>query len=137
MKLVNAIALSFLFLTQGMNIGMDSSKQIEHFSNFIAHYQVHKEYGGDSFYEYVVEELFSDTGDIEAHHNGSHEDKLPIHSHTECSHASVYVIIADDFVMHTDSYSEKKQGIYYQFQFNSRYLETLFQPPQALFSSLG
>ena len=41
--------MSFLFLTQGMNINMDLCEKIEHLSNFISHYKVHKEYGGDSF----------------------------------------------------------------------------------------
>ena len=70
---------------------MDLCEKIEHLSNFISHYKVHKEYGGDSFYEYVVEELFSSDGDNKAHHNGSHEDHSPTHSHHQCYHTTVFI----------------------------------------------
>jgi hypothetical protein len=114
-----------------MSVNMDLCEQIERFSNFISHYQVHKEYGGDSFYEYAVEELFSKNGDIDAHHNGSHEDNTPIHSHNQCFHPSVFMTTSDSVVISTFIKKERKQHTYYQFQFNSRYLESLFQPPQA------
>ena len=131
MKIVTSISMAFLFLLQGMSPNMELCEQLEKASNFISHYQIHKEYGGDSFYEYVVEELFSDDGDNKAHHDGSHEDKAPVHSHQQCCHPSVFIPTSNNIALKTFDLKVKKEYSYYSFQFNSRYLESLFQPPRA------
>ena len=123
--------MAFLFLIQGMASNMELCEQLEKFSSFISHYQIHKEYGGDSFYEYVVEEIFSDQGDNDAHHNESHEDKAPVHSHHQCCHPSVFIATSNGVAIKTFGYKEKNNYSFYSFQFNSRYLESLFQPPRA------
>jgi hypothetical protein len=130
MKLITSISMSFLFLTQGMNINMNLCEKMEDFSNFISHYKVHKEYGGDSFYEYVVEELFSSDGDNKAHHNGSHEDHSPAHSHNQCYHPSVFITSSYGVTLKALATKTSNQYTYYSFKFNSRYLESLFQPPR-------
>lgn len=123
--------MAFLFLLQGMSPNMELCEQLEKASNFISHYQIHKEYGGDSFYEYVVEELFSDDGDNNAHHDGSHEDKAPVHSHHQCCHPSVFIPTSNGIAIKVFDFKVKKKYSFYSFQFNSRYLESLFQPPRA------
>ena len=123
--------MAFLFLTQGVFVNMDLCEQIDHFSDFISHYQVHKEYGGDSFSEYVVEKLFSEQGDSNAHHNDSHEENSPTHSHHQCYHSTVFLAPSHSVLLKTLVSDESTQNTYYPFQFNSRYLESLFQPPRA------
>jgi hypothetical protein len=131
MKIFTSISMALLFLLQGMSPNMELCEQLEKFSNFISHYQIHKEYGGDSFYEYVVEEIFSDQGDDDTHHNGSHDDKVPVHSHHQCCHPSVFITTSNGVAFKTFDFKVKKEYSYYSFQFNSRYLESLFQPPRA------
>lgn len=130
MKIIASISLSFLFLTQGMTTNMDLCEQLEKFSNFISHYQIHKEHGGDSFYEYVVEEVFSDQGDDDAHHKGSMEDNTPRHTHHKCCNPSVFIAPSIVVSLKNFVFKEKRQYSYYYFQFNSRYLESPFQPPK-------
>lgn len=122
--------MSFLFLLQGITSTIDMCDKMEHFSDFMEHYQVHKDYDGDSFFEYVVEELFDDQGDKE-HHKGVHENEAPAHSHHQCCHASLFVMHSNSMVMKSITVEQAKQHTYYNFHFNSRFLESLFQPPRA------
>jgi hypothetical protein len=122
--------MAFLFLLQGITSNMDMCDKMEHFAEFMEHYQVHKNYGGDSFFEYVVEELFDDQGD-ENHHKGAHENEAPAHSHHQCCHGSVFVAPSNSIVMKSITAEQVKQHTYYNFHFNSRFLESLFQPPRA------
>lgn len=130
MKIIISISMAFLFLTQGMTTNMELCEQVEKFSNFISHYQIHKEHGGDSFYEYVVEEVFSDQGDDDAHHNGAMEDNAPVHTHHQCCTPTVFIAPSNVVLLKNFLFKEKRQYSYYSFQFNSRYLESLFQPPK-------
>ena len=124
--------MALLFLLQGMTANVELCEQMEKFSHFISHYQMHKEYGGDSFYEYVVEEIFSDQGDNIDHHDGSHDDKnIPVHSHHQCCHPTVFVTPSNALAIKPLLYEERATYSHYSFQFNSRYLESLFQPPRA------
>ncbi len=109
---------------------MDLCEQLEKASNFISHYQIHKEYGGDSFYDYVTEEFFSNQEHSNAHHDGPHEDKTPVHSHHQCCHPSVFITTSSGVTFKAFIFKQKKQYANYSFQFNSRYLESLFQPPR-------
>jgi hypothetical protein len=123
--------MAILFLTQGISANMELCEQLEKISTFVSHYQIHKEYGGDSFYEYVVEELFSDQGDNDAHHNGSHEDNVPLHSQHQCCHSPVFIATSNGIALKKLDFRVNKQYSQYSFQYNSRFLESLFQPPRA------
>jgi hypothetical protein len=131
MKLISSLSMVVLFLFQGMNISVDFHEHLEKVSDFISHYQVHKAYDGDSFYQYVVEELFDHPSDGESHHTDSHEDNTPSHSHQQSCHVSVFVAPSNSVAIPSITAEQVKQHTYYNFHFNSRFLESLFQPPRA------
>ena len=93
--------------------------------------QMHKEYGGDTFYEYVVEVIFSNQADNKDHHDGSHDDSAPVHSHHQCCHPTVFLTPSNALALKPLLFKERATYSHYSFQFNSRYLESLFQPPRA------
>lgn len=130
MKLITSISLSMLFLFQGMGTDMDMCEQLEKISNFITHYQEHKVYDGDSFFEFIVEDYFNDDGDKEGLHDGSEKDKVPNHTHHQCCHPVVFIANSNSIEIKAHWPESKSQFDHYTSQFNSRFLESLFQPPR-------
>ncbi|MDO6601500.1 hypothetical protein [Arenibacter palladensis] len=123
--------MSFIFLLQGVAMDMDLCEQIEKISHFVDHYQDHREYDGDSFFEYVVEDYFNTDGDKEGHHTGSEEDKIPSHTHNQCCHPIVFVAPANSVAIKSIRFENSIEFGQYPFHFNSRFLDSLYQPPKA------
>lgn len=121
--------MSILFFFQGISVDMDLCEQVKGISNFIAHYQDHKLYG-DSFIEYVVEDYIDNGVNNKEHHNNSDKENVPIHSHHQCCHPVVFIANTSTEVCNLLKFEDKKQFNSYTFNFNSIYLESLFQPPQ-------
>lgn len=109
---------------------MDLCEPIQKISNFITHYQDHKVYG-DSFFDYVVEDYIDNDAKNERHHNNQDKENMPVHSHQQCCHPLVFIIEINSVLLDRLKFEEKKEFNYYSFQLNSRYLESLFQPPRA------
>ncbi|MGV8814728.1 MAG: hypothetical protein ACOH2D_11530 [Gelidibacter sp.] len=130
MKILISISMSFIFLFQGISQDMDLCEPIQKISNFISHYQDHKVYG-DSFFEYVVEDYIDKDVKNEEHHKNKGSENMPVHSHHQCCHPVVFIIKTNSFLLDRLKFEEKKDFNYYTFQLNSRYLESLFQPPRA------
>jgi hypothetical protein len=114
MKAFYSISMSMLFLFQGITANMEICEQIEKF-----------------FYEYVVEVIFSDQADNKDHHDGSHDDSAPVHSHHQCCHPTVFLTPSNALALKPLLFKERATYSHYSYQFNSRYLESLFQPPRA------
>ena len=121
--------MSILFLFQGISVDMDIREQIQEISKFITHYQDHKVYG-DSFFEYVLEDYIDDDVNSEKHHNNSDKENVPVHSHHQCCHPVVFIANSSTAIFSLLKFEDKKQFNSYTFNFNSRFLESLFQPPQ-------
>ncbi len=119
-----------MFLFQGMARDMDLCEQIEKFSNFVSHYQDHEKSHGDSFFEYLVEDYFSSGADNGHHHPGLDKNQSPTHANHQCCHPLVFVTPTSLFVMRLLKFETKQQFVNYTFQIDSRFQETLFQPPQ-------
>ncbi|MEB8328379.1 hypothetical protein OO009_03355 [Flavobacteriaceae bacterium KMM 6897] len=130
MKELLSITMTFIFLFQGISLDMDLCKQIEQISHFISHYQDHKDFDGDSFLEYVGEEYFSDGHEEEEHHNDANQNQSPSHSHHQCCNPLVFIKPTNVVALNFLSFEEKRQVSSYTAQFNSRFLESLFQPPR-------
>lgn len=124
--------MSFIFLLQGVAMDMDLCEQIEKISHFVDHYQDHREYDGDSFFEYVVEDYFNTDGDKEGHHTGSEKDKIPSHNHNQCCHPIVFVAPAYSVAIKSIRLENSIEFGQYSFHFNSRFLESLYQPPKSI-----
>ena len=128
MKIFISISMSILFLIQGVSIDMDLCGPIKKISNLITHYQDHKVYG-DSFLEYVVEDYIDNDAKNEGHHNNPDKENMPVHSN-QCCHPVVYVANTNMSLINRLKFDEKEQFNLHIVNFTSRYLESLFQPPQ-------
>ncbi|WP_232231266.1 hypothetical protein [Maribacter sp. 1_2014MBL_MicDiv] len=130
MKTLFSISMSFLFLFQGISLDMDFCGPIKEISSIIYHFQEHKIYG-DSFIEYVVEDYLNNDVKNETHHNDKDNDDIPVHSHHQCCHPLV-LFVANENIVTTNrlKFEEVKQFSLYKVNFNSRFLESLFQPPR-------
>lgn len=122
--------MSFLFLFQGMAANMEVCNQIEKISDFIVHYQEHKNFDGDSFFDFVYEDYISDNQKTDDHHQDSEHDNAPVHSSHQCCQHFVFFAVFQPTLINSASYETQHQFDYYTFQLNSRYLESLFQPPK-------
>ena len=129
MKIFVSISMSILFFFQGISIDMDFCGAIKEISNVITHYQDHKVYG-DSFFEYIVEDYIANDAKSEGHHNNSDKDNVPVHSHHQCCHPVVFIANTATPLINRFKFEDKEQFNLYTVNFNSRYLESLFQPPQ-------
>lgn len=130
MKIIVSITMSLLFLFQGVAVHMEVCEQIEEISHFLKHYQEHKEVDGSSFFEYVYEDYINKSGQSESHHHDSEHDNSPAHSNHQCCQHFVFYSPFQPSLISTISNEEHKQISYYSFQLNSRYPESLFQPPK-------
>lgn len=121
--------MSFLFLIQGITLDMDFCQTVHKISSFITHYQDHKVYG-DSFFEYVVEDYIENDTKNQEHHSNSDKDNIPVHSHHQGCHSIVYIINTNTALIDRLKFDEVKQLNLHSVHFNSRNLESLFQPPK-------
>jgi len=131
MKVFVSISMSFILLLQGVAMDMDLCENIEKVSIFIRHYQDHKEYDGDSFFEFVVEDYFNNDGVKEGHHNGSDQDKVPSHTQHQCCHPIVFVTASHAVVIKSIRFEGNTDLDHYTLPLSSRFQESLFQPPRA------
>jgi hypothetical protein len=109
---------------------MEVCEQIEEISHFIAHYQDHKEDDGYSFFEYVYEDYINDDGKMDNHHPDSGHENAPVHNNHQCCQHFVFFEPFLPTLITTVSPEAQNQYNHYTFQLNSRYLESLFQPPK-------
>jgi hypothetical protein len=122
--------MSFLFFFQGISANMEICEQLEKISNFISHYQEHKSFNGDSFFDFVYEDYIADTHDSDGHHQDSEHEDVPIHnSHQCCSH---FVFFTPFQMSLLNTFISEEQSLFNKYTSNidSRYLESLFQPPK-------
>lgn len=130
MKILLSISMSLLFLFQGMSANMGICEQIEKISCFVSHYQEHKEFDNYSFLEYVYEDYINDEGNSDDHHQDSEHDNAPVHSSHQCCQHFVFLDTFQTFLINSIPNEAKSQYNLYTFELNSRYLESLFQPPR-------
>jgi len=122
--------MSILFFFQGISIDMDFCGPIKEIPSIITHYQDHKVYG-DSFLEYVVEDYIDNDAKNEGHYNNPVKENTPVHPHNQCCHPLVLIIANNNSALTNRlKFEEKKQFNLHKVNFTSRYLESLFQPPQ-------
>jgi|TARA_R100001460_G_scaffold33652_12_gene65751 hypothetical protein len=130
MKVFVSISMSILFFFQGIAANMEICEQIEEISHFLSHYQDHKEYDGYSFVKYIYEDYIDNDGNPEEHHQDSEHDNAPVHTSHQCCQHFVFIAGFQPSLIHPVVDDKQTQFNYYAFQLNSRYLESLFQPPR-------
>lgn len=122
--------MSFVFLFQGMAANMEVCEQIAQISHFLAHYQEHKEFDGDSFFDFVYEDFVADIHEADGHHQDSEHDDAPIHSSHQCCPHFIFFTTFESSFLNTFHSEEQSLFNHYTSNIDSRYLESLFQPPK-------
>ena len=129
MKTVVNIGLVILLFFQGISANVDVCEQIHKISFFFTHYDDHKVYG-DSFYEYVVEDYVDKDVKNAKHHDNTERENVSFHSHHAHCHNEVFIANTDTTLLRQSKFAEEKQFNLHLLSFNSRFLESLFQPPR-------
>ncbi len=122
--------MSLVFLFQGIAANMEVCEQIEKISDFVSHYQEHKNFNGDSFFEFVYEDYITYSHNNDGHHQDSDHENLPDHTSHQCCHHFVFFTSIETSLINRFTTEEQNHFNFYTFNINSRYLESLFQPPK-------
>lgn len=110
-------------------MSMDVCCQIQKIPFLIEHFGEHKALGGDSIFEFVVED-YIDHGSGENHHNENSHENLPFHGNHTCSHAPICFSLISDFSVIQSDTEKTEAKSFYNFLFTSPALGERFQPPQ-------
>ena len=130
MKLITAISLSILFLFQAVMPNIDMGCEFQKIGAMYSHYQEHKEFDGDSFLDFILEDYILDDDSSKKHHENSNHHEAPIHSSHQCGHITYFLSCQSQFVLENFNFSENLRFDNYNAFFSSAYLDTLFQPPR-------
>lgn len=111
---------------------MDICCELQKVPALFEHFKEHKTIGGDSFFEFIVEDYIHHNDNNEGHHDHDKDENLPFHGQHQCNHAPIYLSYTfSNIELGDKTFSLQTKGSYYQFSISSEYLETLIQPPQA------
>ena len=122
--------MSFIFFFQGIAVNMEICELIEKMSDYVAHYQEHKSIDGDSFIGFVYEDYIEDNHNNDGHHKDSDNEDAPVHTSHHCCHHFVFFAPFESSLMNGFNSEEQNHFNFYTSNINSRYLESLFQPPK-------
>jgi hypothetical protein len=130
MKLITSISLSILFLFQAVMPSIDMGCEFQKIAAVYAHYQEHKNFDGDSFFEFIIEDYVLDDDNSKEHHDNSKHHEAPVHNSHQCSHITYFITDHSQFVLEAYNFSENLRFDNYNAFFSSAYLDTVFQPPR-------
>jgi hypothetical protein len=115
---------------QSISPKMDICCELEKLPAIIHHFQHHQEEDGDSFVQFVYEDLLSTTGSKEGHHNDSNREDSPFQGNHNCSHAPLaFLSYQFDDVSIVEYYKSAKFGTYLS-KAPQGFSESPFQPPK-------
>ncbi len=127
-----SISLSLIFVVQMFAPNMDVCCELLKLPALFEHFEEHKAFDGDSFFEFIVEDYVHHDDNSEGHHDHDKDDDLPFHGQHQCNHLPVYVTHAfSNIELEDKTFSIQTKGSFYQFLISYEYLEKLIQPPQA------
>lgn len=130
MKLITSISLSMLFMLQAVMPSVDMGCKFQKIAAIYSHYQEHKNFDGDSFFEFIMEDYVLNDDSSKEHHEDSNHHEAPFHNSHQCSHIAYFITYQSQFVLENFNFSENTRFDYYNAFFSSAYLDTLFQPPR-------
>lgn len=132
MNRLTSISLSMIFVVQIFAPNMDMCCELEKLPALFAHFEEHKAFDGDSFFEFLVEDYVHHDDNSEGHHDHDKDDDLPFHGQHQCNHAPIYLTYTfSNIELGNKSFSLQTKGSFYQFSISSEYLDKPIQPPQA------
>ncbi|MBI1185703.1 hypothetical protein GC194_15655 [bacterium] len=91
MRKTTAIAFALLFALQAILPQAHVGCELRKIPGLWRHYLEHKAFDGDSFIEFLTEDYFGDTGEIEEHHNSRHHNDLPFRGDHQCCHIVIFL----------------------------------------------
>jgi hypothetical protein len=95
-----------------------------------SHYQEHKNFDGDSFFEFIIKDYVLDDDNSKEHYDNSNHHEAPVHNSHQCSHIQYFITHQSQFVLEDYNFSENLRFDNYNAFFSLGYLDTLFQPPR-------
>jgi hypothetical protein len=109
---------------------MDICCELEKLPAIFHHFEHHREDDGDSFFEFVYEDLLSSKGTEDGHHNDSNHEDLPFSGSHQCSHAPVAFVSfqLENFAIEP-VIIDMSYGMYLS-QSPQGYIDSPFQPPK-------
>ncbi len=117
---------------QSMWPNMDICCELQKLPNLFDHYEEHKKFDGDSFFQFLVEDYLNNYGDDQGHHDDSDHDDLPFHGQHQCCHGYIFIAPPMElFELSTLNFSIQIRTGIYSFSLCSEYSESPFQPPKA------
>lgn len=122
--------MSILFMFQAAMPNIDLGCEFQKIAAVYSHYQEHKNFDGDSFFEFIMEDYVLDDDSSKEHHENSNHHEAPFHNSHQCSHITYFITCQSQFVLESFNFSEKLCFDNYNAFFSSAYLDTLFQPPR-------
>lgn len=109
---------------------IDMGCEFQKIGEMYSHYQEHKEFDGDSFLDFILEDYVLDDDSSKEHHENSNHHQAPSHCSHQCSNITYFITCQSQFVLEDVNFSENIRFYNYKAFFSSTYLDTLFQPPQ-------
>lgn len=117
---------------QVMVPNMDLCCELQKLPELFDHYDDHKEFEGDSFWEFLAEDYLNDKGDAQGHHDDSDHENLPFRGQHQCCHGYVFIPSLSDHVKVAARYfCTQTKASSYTFSISTGYLDAPFQPPKA------
>mgnify|MGYP003633407458 CR=1 FL=1 len=116
---------------QAVMPSIDMGCELQKIAAVYSHYQEHKNFDGDSFFEFIIEDFVLDDDSSKEHHGDSSHHELPVQNTHQCSHITFFITHQTNYVLEDFNFSENLCFDNYNAFFSSAYLDTLFQPPRA------
>lgn len=117
-------------MLQAILPSIDMGCEFQKIAAIYSHYQEHKSFDGDSFFEFIMEDYVLGEEGSKEHHEDSNHQEAPLHNSHQCSHIAYFITYQSQFVLENFGFSENIRFDYYNAFFSSAYLDTLFQPPR-------
>ncbi len=130
MKLITSISLSIVFMFQAVMPSIDMGCEFQKIAAVYSHYQEHKNFDGDSFFEFIIEDFVLDDDSSKEHHENSNHHEAPIQNSHQCCHITFFILQQSQFNLEPVNFKETLKFDNYNAFFSSAYLDTLFQPPR-------
>ena len=110
---------------------MDMCCELQKLPALFDHFEEHKAFDGDSFFEFIAEDYVFHDDNSEGHHDHDNDDDLPFHGQHQCNHAPVQLTHSFvDIELDTPPFFSQSKGSIYKFSISSEFPDKPFQPPQ-------
>ena len=117
---------------QVMSPDLDMCCELKKLPALISHFEEHNAIGGDTFFEFIIEDYVYHDENSSGHHDHDKDDDLPFHGQHQCCHGPVFMTLFQYFPeIENFCLTNQVKVSSYSFSLCSEYSESPFQPPKA------